>query len=412
MGSIGVMFDPTDPTIAADPYPAYAWLRTHAPVYQSAVDGTYLLSRYVDVQAAWRDRRLGSDFRHRLSDDALPPGTVAEPWRGGAYPAFAAYTRWDLLAMEPPDHTRLRRLVLEAFTSRAVEAQRATARAVVDEALDAAGPSGRIDVVAALAEPLSLRIICDLIGVPASDRARVLTWSHGVVRMYEPAATEADRAGAEAAVAAFTAYVGALIAERRRQPRADLLSGLLEAMADGTRLDDAQITSTVMLLLMAGHEASVNAAANGVAAFAQHPASWELLRSGGASVEAAVEEVLRWDPPLQLFRRWVLEERVVISGTEIPRGARVGMLIGAANRDPARYSDPDRFDVSRGEPAHQAFGGGIHFCLGAPLARLELQVLFSLLAERLPRLVVLPGAVRRPGFQFRGYTTLPIAVPG
>ena len=406
------MFDPTDPTIAADPYPAYARLRAHAPVYRSAADGTYLLSRYADVQAAWRDRRFGSDYRHRLPDEALLAGTIAEPWRGGAYPAFAAYSRWDLIAMEPPDHTRLRRLVLEAFTPRAVEAQRSAARAVVTGALEAARGAGHLDVVGDLAEPLSLRIICDLIGVPAADRARVLTWSHAVVRMYEPAATAPDRADAEAAVAAFTAYIGALIADRRRRPCADLLSGLLEAMSDGARLDDAQITSTVMLLLMAGHEASVNAAANGVAAFADHPDAWELLRKGAVAVETAVEEVLRWDPPLQLFRRWVLEEGVVIAGTEIPRGARVGMLIGAANRDPARYPEADRFDIRRGEPAHQAFGGGIHFCLGAPLARLELQVLFSLLAEALPRLSRLPGAVRRPGFQFRGYSALPIAVFG
>ncbi|MDQ8145086.1 MAG: cytochrome P450 [Gemmatimonadota bacterium] len=403
------MFEPSDPAFAADPYPTYDWLRTHHPVFDWAADGTFLLSRYADVHATWRDRRFGTDYRHRFGDASLPDGAVVEPWRGGAYPAFAAYARWDLLAMEPPDHTRLRRLVTEAFTPRAVAAQREPAAAMVRAALARAGEVGQLDVVRDLAEPLSLQIIGDLIGVPAADRALVLGWSHEVVRMYEPSATATERSLADAAVSAFTGYVGALIAERRRAPRADLLSGLLDAMHESERLDDAQVTSTVMLLLMAGHEASVNAAANGVAAFAAHPGEWARLREGVVPVAAAVEEVLRWDPPLQLFRRWVLEDGVVVADTALPRGSRVGLLIGAANRDPARYAMADRFDIGRGEPSHLAFGGGIHFCLGAPLARLELQILFEALAGAVPCFERLPGARRRPGFQFRGYSALPIA---
>lgn len=403
------MFDPADPAFAADPYPAYDWLRANHPVYWWDGDGTFLLSRYSDVHAAWRDRRLGVDFRHRLHEDDLAPGATAEPWRAGAYPSFAAYARWDLLAIEPPDHTRLRRLVTEAFTSRAVEAQRGPAAVAVASALERAKAEGALDVVRDLAEPLSLQIIGDLIGVPAVDRVLVLRWSHEVVRMYEPAATGEERTQADAAVGAFTDYISALIRERRRAPRADLLSGLLEAMHAGDRLDEAQVTSTVMLLLMAGHEASVNAAANGVAAFAAHPQEWTRIRDGSVPAADAVEEVLRWDPPLQLFRRWVLEEGVVVGDVAIPRGSRVGLLIGAANRDPARYDAADRFDVGRGEPSHLAFGGGIHFCLGAPLARLELQVLFEALARAVPRIELLPGRRRRPGFQFRGYGALPIA---
>ncbi len=234
------MFEPTDPNFAADPYPAYAWLRSQQPVHRWSVDGTYLLSRYEDVHAAWRDRRLGTDYRHRLTDAELPTGTIAEPWRGGAYPAFAAYARWDLLAIEPPDHTRLRRLVTEAFTSRAVEALRAPAHAAVGSALDRARDIGQLDVVADLAEPLSLQLIGDLIGVPASDRRRVLDWSHEIVRMYEPTASADDRAASDRAVAAFTTYVGELIAECRRAPRTDLLSGLLAAYQGGAGLDDAQ----------------------------------------------------------------------------------------------------------------------------------------------------------------------------
>jgi cytochrome P450 len=403
------MFDPSDPAFAADPYPTYDWMRAHHPVYRWAGEGTFLLSRHADVHAAWRDRRLGVDYRLRLRDDEVAAGAIPEPWRAGAYPAFAAYARWDLLAIEPPDHTRLRRLVTEAFTSRAIEAQRGPAVAAVADALEQAREVGALDVVRDLAEPLSLQIIGDLIGVPAADRSLVLGWSHEVVRMYEPAATPAERSQADAAVSAFTTYVGALIRERRQTPRSDLLTGLIEAMHAGTRLDEAQVTSTVMLLLMAGHEASVNAAANGVAAFAAHPHEWTRFRAGTVPTTSAVEEVLRWDPPLQLFRRWVLEDGVVFADTEIPRGTRVGLLIGAANRDPARYEAAERFDIGRGEPSHLAFGGGIHFCLGAPLARLELQVLFEALARFVPRIELCSGVRRRPGFQFRGYSALPIA---
>ena len=402
------MLDPTDPVFAADPYGAYARLRDTHPVWRWPHDGTYLLTRYADVHAAWRDRRFGSDYAGRLDADATRAAEAAEPWRGAGYPRFAAYARWDLIAMEPPDHTKLRRLVTEAFTSRAIEGQRRRAEAFVVERLAAAASSGGIDVVRDLAEPLSLTVICDLIGVPASERERVLALSHRVVQMYEPGATDAQRADADRAVGEFEAVVRALIAHRRRRPGNDLLSGLLDALVDGERLSDAQVSSVAMLLLMAGHEASVSAAANAVAALAAHPAEWAALRSGAVGTAVAAEEVLRWDPPLQLFRRWVLEEGVEIAGVAIPRGARIGLLIGSANRDPRRFPEPDVFRIARGDAAHLAFGGGIHFCLGAPLARLELQALLDVLVARVPELALGEGVRRRPGFQFRGYAALPL----
>lgn len=370
-----------------------------------------MLTRHADVHAAWRDRRLGSDFTHRFRAEEFTRPEALEPWRDPRYPHFAAYARWDLLAMEPPDHTKLRRLVSLAFTPRTVEALRAPTEARVEAALTQTAARGALDIVRDLAEPLSLGIICTLIGVPEAEQAEVLRLSHAVVQMYEPHATEAQRAEADEAVRVFSVLVARMIAERRAAPRDDLLSGLLEAMVGTERLSNAQITSTVMVLLMAGHEASVNAAANGIAAFAAHPGEWEALRAGAVPVEMAIEEILRWDPPLQLFRRWVLEEGVTYGGIEIPRGERIGLCIGSANRDPRRYEAPDTFRIARGETSHLAFGGGIHFCLGAPLARLELAVLFEALATRLPQLVVLPGATRRPGFQFRGYTALPVALP-
>lgn len=402
------MLDPTDAGTQADPYAEYARIREAHPVWQWPHDGTYLITRYEDVHAAWRDRRFGSSVAGRSDAELDAVANAVEPWRGSAFPQFASYARWDLLALEPPDHTRLRRLVTEVFTPRAVEALRDRAATMVRDRLDHAGET--LDVVRDLAAPLSLGVICDLIGVPAAARDVVLRLSHRVVQMYEPTADAKARADAEAAVGEFQRLVGDLIVDRRRRPRADLVSGLLESYAAGDPLADAQIASTVMLLLMAGHEASVNAAANGIAALASHPAEWRALRSGEVRVPVAVEEILRWDPPLQLFRRWVLEAGVEIGGSAIPRGARVGLLIGSANRDPRRFDDPDAFRVARGEAAHLAFGGGIHFCLGAPLARLELQVLIEALLRRAPALVVRDGAVRRAGFQFRGYDALPIAL--
>ena len=316
-----------------------------------------------------------------------------------------------MIALEPPDHTKLRRLVTAAFTPRSIEAQREPASTLINARIDEARERGSFDLVRDLAEPLSLTIICDLIGVPAPDRMRILELSHDVVSMYEPAPSDATKNRANEAVKEFTRYTADLIAERRKRPADDLLTGLIDATIEGDRLSDEQVISTVMVLLMAGHEASVNAAANGVAAFGQHPDEWQALRSGAAPAKSAVEEILRWDPPLQFFQRWVLDDGFEVQGVEIPRGSKVGLMIGSSNRDPRKYADPDAFRIARGETSHLSFGGGIHFCLGAPLARLELELLFDALATVLPSIDLLPGAVRRPGFQFRGFVNLPIGAP-
>lgn len=402
-------FDPADPAVALNPYPTYAALREATPVWHSRATGLHFITRHADVHDAWRDRRLGSDFGTRAGFDGS-----GQVWRDPRYAAFQRFERWDMLALEPPDHTLLRRLVLAAFTPRAIEAQRAgiegRARALLDDAMS----RGELDFVRDVAEPLSLGVICDLIGVPAADGPHILRLSHAVVAMYEPAPSDDVKARADQAAGAFLAYVVDLIRARRARPAADLLSGLLEATVEGRRLSDDQIASTVMVLLMAGHEASVNAASNGAAAFAANPDEWRAFRAGEVAVGAAIEEVLRWDPPLQYFTRWVIEEGFRVGGpdgTPIDVGQRVGLMIGSANRDPRRFEDPSAFRIARGETSHLSFGGGIHFCIGAPLARIELAAQLVELARRVPDLDLDAGVVRRPGFQFRGFQHLPIRLP-
>ncbi|HEU0245200.1 MAG TPA: cytochrome P450, partial [Candidatus Limnocylindrales bacterium] len=234
--------------------------------------------------------------------------------------------------------------------------------------------------------------------------------SDDTVAMYEPGRSEAVQARANEAAGDFRRFVLDLIRDRRARPGEDLLSGLLGATVDGEHLTDDQVASTAMVLLMAGHEATVNATSNGLAALAAHPDQWRLLQSGAVDVRAAVEEILRYDPPLQWFERWVLDEGVEIAGTPIPLGSRVALVIGAANRDARRFPSADRFDVTRKDTAHLSFGGGIHFCIGAPLARLELETTLRALLASEDELVVLPGARRSPTFQFRGWQRLQLAI--
>jgi cytochrome P450 len=268
---------------------------------------------------------------------------------------------------------------------------------------------GAIELVGRYAEPLSLAVMCDLLGIPAGERAGLVPLSHRIVSMYEPDPPDARAADANAAAGTMRALMLDLVRERRRRNGDDLLAALVAARVDGEGLTDDQIASTAMVLLMAGHEATVNATGNGVAALAAHPGEWARVVNGEVAPRTAVEEVLRFDPPLQLFERWVLEPGVALGGVELPVGARVAMLLGSANRDPRRFPEPDRFDIGRGDTGHVSFGGGIHFCVGAPLARLELETTLGLLARTLPRLELASTPERRGGFQFRGFARLAVA---
>ena len=402
------LLEPADPAFAADPYPAYAIAREAALVFRQTDDHLFYLTRFADVHAAFRDRRFGSTFLHRYTAEELNLAPGIPTWRDPRWVDFQAFERWELLNLEPPVHTRLRRLVLEAFTPRAVEALRSGIEERSRALLAPGRERGRMDIVGEYAQDFSLGIICDLIGVSPDDRETIKRLSDDTVTMYEVNPSDEQQARANQAAGDFRRYLLDVVADRRETPREDLMTALIEATVDGERLTDDQVVSTAMVLLMAGHEATVNATSNGIAALAAHPDQWQRLRRGEVGIRAAIEEILRWDPPLQWFERWVLDDGVELDGVAVPKGSRIALVLGAANRDPRRFPDPDRFDVGREETGHITFGGGIHFCIGAPLARMELEVTLAGLLASEEELVIVPPAVRRPTFQFRGYDRLEI----
>jgi cytochrome P450 len=249
-------------------------------------------------------------------------------------------------------------------------------------------------------------VICSMLGVPRADTQLLLDWSHSIVKMYELFTTDDVRAAANTAAAEYIAYTKALIAEKRRQPDGLLVSELVRVEDEGDVLTEDEIVSTTMVLLEAGHEATVNTLGNGTRGLMLHRDQWQRVVGGEVTARAAVEEMLRWDSPLQLFERWVLEDGVEIAGETLGVGDEVAMLFGAAERDPRRFPDADRFDIGRGDTAHIGFGGGIHFCVGAPLARQELEVSVAGLAERFPHLSLVDEPVYQPNFVIRGLVGL------
>jgi cytochrome P450 len=364
----------------------------------------YLVTRHADVRACLRDRRLGRNFRHLGGEDEFNAEPLDPRWQ-----PFWDVERWSLLFVEPPDHTRIRKLVASAFTPRAVEALRQPAEALAHELLDTCLERGRFDLLYDFAQPYSITLICRLLGVPTDRHRDLLDWSHRHVKMYEFDTTEEQARSATRAASEFKAYVLELIDERRRTAQDDMVSALVAARVDGTTLSDDEIVSTVVVLLNAGHEATVNTLGNGVRALLRQPAQWRRVATGETSAAVAVEELIRYDPPLQLFERWVLDDGVEVAGVAIPRGEVISMLFGSANHDPRVFAAPDVLDVGRSNAAeHIGFGGGIHVCIGAPLARIELEASLRALAERAPGLELAAEPVRVPAFVIRGFQAVEV----
>jgi cytochrome P450 len=373
-----------DPATAADPYPVLAAMRSRGAVVQQRSTGALLVTTHAGVTGVLRDRSWGRVWADRTPLDRLAP--------------FNALHRHQMMENEPPEHTRLRRSVAAAFGRGHVERLRPLVRSIASNLLAHAGST--FDVVRDYAEPLSVAVICELLGVPAADGEQLRAWSQAIVAMYEPAPSQAVESSAVRASADFAAYVADLLDRRAAEPRDDLVSDLV---AD-EGLSRSELVASVVLLLNAGHEASVNGFGNAVHALSGHPEELAAVASGQVGIDVAWEELLRFDTPLQLFERTAVRDTKVV-GHPVPAGTRVALLMGAANRDPAQFPEPDRLQLSRDSASHVSFGLGVHFCLGAPLARLELQVALRTLLDRAPRLQGVDGR-RRPGFVLRGWRSL------
>jgi cytochrome P450 len=399
-------FDPSVAAFLADPYPTLAALREEAPIFYEESLGRWFVTRHGDVRACLRDRRLGRNFRHVGAEEEFGAEPL-DPRRQ----AFWDTERWSLLWLEPPEHTRIRKLVAAAFTPRSVESLRGPADELAWELLEPWLDRGRMELLRDYAQPYSIAVICRMLGVP-TDRGRdLLDWSHAMVKMYEFDTTEEQAEAATQAAADFRDYVLELIDERRHEPQEDMVSALVEARVDGSQLSDPEIVSTIIVLLNAGHEATVNTLGNGMRALGHHAEEWQRLVEGEVPSAAAIEELIRWDPPLQLFERWVLDDGVEIAGQAVPRGEKLSLLFGSANRDPRVFADPDRFDVGRENAAeHIGFGGGIHVCIGAPLARIELEASLRALVERAPGLELVEEPRRNPAFVIWGLEGLEVSL--
>lgn len=396
-----------DPDFIADPYPVLAALREAGRCVPYADGGLWLLTHFADVHAALRNRSLGRSFEPRYTATEFGHDGLSE--LADDFPRFVESERWSLLNLEPPDHTRIRRLVTKVFTAKAVRDFEPRIAQLARDAFDSVRARSEFDVISELAQPFSISVICELLGVPKQHGPDLLRWSHAIVKMYEISTTPAQQQEAEQAAGEFVDFVRNLIDQRRRQPGEDLVSELVQVADDGERLTVEEIVCTVIVLLNAGHEATVNTMGNGLNALLHRPDQWARLVSGEVDPSVAVEEMLRFDPPLQMFERWVLEP-VELAGRKFEVGAKIGMLFGAANRDPGRFADADTFDVGRGETTHIGFGGGVHFCIGAPLARAELAALLREIVTSAPALQLVSEPTYHPTFVIRGFDRLGVRI--
>ncbi|MET8171964.1 cytochrome P450 family protein [Streptomyces clavifer] len=379
------------PDFTANPYPHYAKLRAEGPVHTirtSDPGRIWLIVGYEEGRAALADQRFSKDWRS------------SDSWTASSNPINA-----NMLEMDGPEHARLRKLVAREFTARRVEALRPRVEQITGELLDAMVPAGRADLVDALAFPLPMTVICELIGVPDLDRDRFRLLSNAIVAPLSPE-KESE------AVHAMGTYLDELIEDKRRAPGEDLMSALIQARDEkGDRLSPEELVGMAFLLLVAGHETTVNLISNGVRALLDHPEQLALLRAEPELIDAAVEEMLRYDGPVENSTFRFTREPVRVGGHVIPAGEAVLVALASGDRDPGRYRDPDTFDIRRGAQGHLAFGHGTHYCLGAPLARMEGRIAVRALLERCPRLAQDPDGGELdwlPGMLIRGVRSLPV----
>lgn len=375
----GTAFAPLDPRNRADPYPMYAELRERAPWVRSSLTRGWVVSRYEDVVAVLRDPRFSAldrnnrnyaSFRKRLEETGvLQPGEEET---------------FSMLRSDPPEHTRLRTLVNKAFTPRAIERWRGRIVGIVDGLLDQAAKQGRMELVHDFAAPVPMLVIAEMLGVPGEDREQFKAWSDDVVKTLGFATIE-DMHAWKRASRELRSYLAGVAEERRAEPREDLITALVQVEEAGDRLSDEDLHSTCELLLVAGNETTTSLIANSLVALLRNPDQLQALRNDPALLEPGIDELLRYDSPVQATSRIALQD-LEMCGRRVPKGEELILLLGSANRDPRVFDEPDRLDLARGDARHIAFGQGIHFCLGAQLARLEARIAIGALVERFPSL--------------------------
>jgi cytochrome P450 len=391
-----VNLDPREAQFYADPYPVYRRLQVECPVFKWEQYGHWCFSRYEDVNALLRDRRFGRQILHVASREELGWAEVPDHLR-----VFTNHEQHSLLELEPPIHTRLRGLISRAFLSRQIERLRPFLLNLANGLIDQFETQDEVELLTAYATPIPVQVICHLLGAPADMADQFLAWSHDHVGMYMAKRDRSAEDKAVKAVSEFSAYMRKLIAERRRDLKDDLLSELIRAEAEGQRLSEDELVTTAILVLNAGHEATVHSLGNGIKA---------MLERGlvGPITPELVDEILRFDPPLHMFTRYALED-IEFGGLKLKKGETVGLMLGAANHDAARLASPEIFDPTRAPNPHLSFGAGIHFCIGAPLARLEMLVALEVLFIRLPRLRLAEAPQYKDVYHFHGLENLMVS---
>ncbi len=397
--------DVTNATFKANPFPFYAQLRAEAPVFPVTVpmptkQRAWLVTRYSDVQDVLKDARFAKNPRNAMSPEQLKK----MPW----IPPMFKPLEQNMLDLDSPDHTRLRALVHRAFTPRLIEQMRDEIQTLTDELLDAAEPKGSMDLIADFALPLPLTIIGRILGVPAEDNDKFHHWTKTLLS----AGTKMNYFVVIPTIMSFMRYLKKLIKERRAHPKDDLVTALVQAKDGSDQLSGDEVLAMIFLLLVAGHETTVNLIGSGSLALLEHPDQLEKLRSEPAIIKPAIEELLRFVCPVEMATERYAREDITIAGTTIPRGELVLAVIGSANRDANYFDNPDCLDVTRENNKHLAFGLGAHYCLGAPLSRLEGQIAISTLIRRMPnlRLSIAPDQIRwRGGIILRGLEALPVS---
>jgi cytochrome P450 len=408
--STGLLFDPRDPGMRADPYPYYHRLRAADPVHRTPF-GYWVLSRHRDVDAIVRDPRGSSDFPHdeawaRHRGGAASPAVRSSVVQGPVVesPVVQSTAQW-MMMLDGAAHRRVRGMVSQVFTARAVERLRPRIAAAIDGLIDKLG-DGEVDLVRELALPLPIMVIGELLGLPPADRDQCRAWTDSIGHVIDPIVTPAMQVAMNQAVTEFSEYLAGQLTARRAHPGPDLLSSMATMEDNGERLTDDEIIANTVLMFNAGHETTVNLIGNGMLALLKHPEQLQRLRENPGLIDQGVDELIRYDAPVQMAAR-IMTADTELGETTIRAGAKVMLLYGAANRDPARYAEPDRLDLGRTGVKSLAFGGGPHFCLGAPLARLEVAMAFTALLERYPSIeLATEEHTWRPNLNLRGLTGL------